>query len=535
MGFHRKLGGFITYRSPRAIGLICLIGVFFCLTTRAFPQRVSQKYQKWLFETVRYIITPQEREAFLKLSADEERDVFINEFWRKRDPTPRTKENEFQKEYMKRVEFANKYFSTPLRAGRDTDRGMIYILFGTPAEIGQNPSGEGGYPTEIWIYGEEVPNKVSRSFEIRFVDFNNQGNYILATNLKELNRALADFEIPGMLVKNPGLMVEHFKSIYSLETLAYPPWVPLIDALYLDGVSRLEDPVSIQKFVRLEPLPDTAYGGRLYPTSASRLPSFLIETDFFRALGNRVRMPITICLPLGDLLHAREEDEKEALIEIIASLRRRGSLQTIRAGNRISFSLEADILDKLHQEGVTFQLCFMPLPATYLLELFINDKLSGRWYTYREELNIPHYRDDKLDISSLILSNRAKILPRSMVPISRTLLPYLFENIKIIPNVRRSFHTQGKLSLFYYIYNLSLEPNTGNNRLAIEYTFYKESRIYKRIPARYPPPTPQPTKSILTTFKLDGFSPGIYTLRLRATDLISGQSAGKSISLELKE
>ena len=482
---------------------------------------------------MRYVITPEEREAFLRLPTDGERERFIKEFWRKRDPNPRTKENEFQKEYLKRVEFVNEYFSTSLRAGMDTDRGMIYIIFGCPAEIEQNPSGEEGYPSEIWIYREEVPDRAPRSFEIRFVDLYNEGNYVLATNLKELNRVLADFKLPGLLVKNPWVLVEHFKSIYSLETLAYPPWFPLLDALYLEGVSHLQDPASIQEFVRLEPLPEMDYRRTLYPSSFS-LPPSIIETNFFRALGKRVRMPITICLPLEELLHTRGEDKKEALIEVIASLKRKGSPQTIRAANRISLSLGDEILDKLHLEEVTFQLCFMPLPATYLLELFINDKLSDKWYTYQEELTVPHYRDGQLDISSLILSNRVQILPPSMVPISRTLLPYLFENIKIVPNVRRIFRRQDKLSLFYYIYNLSLNPSTGKNQLAIEYSFYKENRVYKRIPARYPTQTPQPNRAILHTFQLDGFSPGSYSLRLRATDLVSRQRARKSISFELR-
>jgi len=534
MRSHRNFRGFIANKSLRTIGLICLIGVFIAFTAKTTPQKLSKKYQKWVYEMVRYIITPEERESFLRLPTDEQREQFIKEFWRKRDPNRRTKENEFQKEYLKRVEFANKYFSTSLRAGMDTDRGMIYILFGTPAEIEQNPSGEGGHPTEIWIYREEVHNKMLRSFEIRFIDLQTMGDYILATDLKELNKALVDFENPRILVKNPGLLLESFKSIYSLETLAYPPWVPLIDALYLEGVSSLEDPVSIQEFAHLESLPETYYGQRFYIPSSLPLSSSIIKADFFRSLRNRVRMPITICLPLEELLHKKGESRKEALIEVIASLRRNGSPQTIMAANRISLSLGPEVLDKLNQDRVNFQLCFLPLPASYMLELFIKDKLSDKWYTYREELIVPHFHDSKLDISSLVLSNQVQILPPSMVPISRTFLPYLFENIKIVPNLRRIFSPQGKLSLFYYIYNLSLETGTGKNNLAIEYSFYKDNRLYKRIPARYPPPTPQPTRVILNTFKLNGFSPGSYTLRLRATDLVSNQRISRIISFELR-
>ncbi len=526
--------GILIYRKTQTKGLIYLVIIFFIFSAIGFPQKLSEKYQKWLHGTVRYIITSEEREAFLKLPTDDQRERFIDNFWRKRDPDPRTRVNEFQKEYIDRVEFVNKYFSTSLRPGMDTDRGMIYILFGCPSEIEQIPSGEGGYPTEIWIYKEEESREATRTFEIRFVDAYHTGSYFLATNIKELSRDSAGLKFTGLLVDNPGPLVEHFKSIYTLETLAYPPWVPLIDALYLDGDISLQDPTAIQEFVRLKPLSEADYRRSLHPSSALPLSSSTIETGFFRTIGNHVRVPITINLPLEELLHERGESKKEALFDVVASLTRKGSTQTLMAANRISISLGNETYNKVSRDKTTFQLCFMPLPATYLLELYIIDTLSASWYNYQEELTVPHYNNDKLDISSLILSNRVQILPSSMVPISRTLLPYLFENIKIVPNVRRNFSPEDKLSLFYYIYNLSLDPSTGKNSLAIEYVFYKGTRVYTRVATRYPPPTPLPTKAILTTFKLDGFTPGNYTLRIRAIDLVSRQRTSQNISFVLR-
>jgi len=41
-----------------------------------------------LDEDVRWIITDEERSAFMQLSNDEERDQFIEAFWQRRDPTP---------------------------------------------------------------------------------------------------------------------------------------------------------------------------------------------------------------------------------------------------------------------------------------------------------------------------------------------------------------------------------------------------------------------------------------------------------------
>ncbi len=43
-------------------------------------QELSETYKKWLDEEVPYIITDQEKKAFLSLSNDEERDAFIEAF-----------------------------------------------------------------------------------------------------------------------------------------------------------------------------------------------------------------------------------------------------------------------------------------------------------------------------------------------------------------------------------------------------------------------------------------------------------------------
>jgi hypothetical protein len=49
----------------------------------------------WLEQDATYIITPGERQAFLKLGTNEERDQFIETFWRNRNPDPDSPENSF--------------------------------------------------------------------------------------------------------------------------------------------------------------------------------------------------------------------------------------------------------------------------------------------------------------------------------------------------------------------------------------------------------------------------------------------------------
>src|SRR5437764_1255218 len=71
--------------------------------TRNVKPELNKAYKDWLEKDVAYIITDEERKAFKKLQTDDERERFIEEFWRRRDPDPDTDENEYREEYYERI------------------------------------------------------------------------------------------------------------------------------------------------------------------------------------------------------------------------------------------------------------------------------------------------------------------------------------------------------------------------------------------------------------------------------------------------
>ena len=98
---------------------------------RNVKPELKKAYKDWLDKDVTYIITDEERKAFKKLATDDEREHFIEEFWRRRDPDPDTDENEFKEEYYERIAYANENFASGI-PGWKTDRGRIWIMYGKP-------------------------------------------------------------------------------------------------------------------------------------------------------------------------------------------------------------------------------------------------------------------------------------------------------------------------------------------------------------------------------------------------------------------
>jgi GWxTD domain-containing protein len=147
-------------------------------------QKISEKdlpaqYQEWL-KLVAYIIQPVERDVFMKLTSDRDRDIFIEMFWKQRDPTPGTPENEYKEEMVKRFQYVNRQFGrSSVREGWRTDMGRIYMILGPPASIERFESSSFLVPCQAWTYYGNPDKDLPNLFVILFFQKGGVGDYKL--------------------------------------------------------------------------------------------------------------------------------------------------------------------------------------------------------------------------------------------------------------------------------------------------------------------------------------------------------------------
>lgn len=96
--------------------------------------RLPKAAKLWLLEDVKDIISPEERCAFLKLSTNGDRDGFIEQFWSRRSPDPKSLTNAFKLEHYERIAIADQKFGARV-PGLETDRGRVYVTLGAPDSI----------------------------------------------------------------------------------------------------------------------------------------------------------------------------------------------------------------------------------------------------------------------------------------------------------------------------------------------------------------------------------------------------------------
>jgi GWxTD domain-containing protein len=153
--------------------------------------KLPESYKKWLEEEVVYIIAPMEREVFLKLQTDRERDLFIEAFWKQRDPTPGNAENEFKTEHFRRVAHANRYLGRDApRPGWKTDRGRMYIILGEARDIQRFEGKSSTYDAEVWFYQGKTDMGLPAGFNLVFFKEGGHGEFKLYSPVGDGPQAL---------------------------------------------------------------------------------------------------------------------------------------------------------------------------------------------------------------------------------------------------------------------------------------------------------------------------------------------------------
>jgi GWxTD domain-containing protein len=160
----------------KGLGLLLLsLSLLYACSSAQLEKSLNAEEKEFL-SYVRYIITREERKAFLRLPPSE-RKTFIEEFWKRKDPDSETEKNEYKDEFFKRIEEAKHLFGGT--SGWLQDRGRIYVLFGPPHQREVYPRGIGFYdpPSEVWYYG---------FYRLIFIDYGWNGNYQLEPQSAQL-------------------------------------------------------------------------------------------------------------------------------------------------------------------------------------------------------------------------------------------------------------------------------------------------------------------------------------------------------------
>jgi GWxTD domain-containing protein len=499
-------------------------------------KELDTPYKQWLNEDVIYIISPEERQAFLQLATNEEREQFIEQFWLRRSSNPDLPDNDFKEEHYRRIAYTNEHFASGI-PGWKTDRGRMYIMWGPADEVESHPSGgtydrpmeEGGgstttYPWETWRY--RYMEGIGENVIWEFVDPSGSGEYHLTMDPSEKDALL---HVPGAglsLLESMGMASKTDRFTRSDGTN-----LPTT----LGGT-----PSSMDEFNRLEQYskafkPPAVKYKDLEAIVTARIVRdqvhFVYRTDYLKVTNDTVLVPVTVQIPNNQLSFDNKDGVHSATMNIFG----RVSTLTGRVVQTFEDPVSRDFPESLFQRSLKQQSIYqkaVPLrPGLYRLDIVIKDVKSGNVGVINTRLQVPRYDDETLEASSLILADQLEHVPAKQIGTGQ----FVLGSSKVRPKLDGEFPSNEKLGIYMQVYNLKPDDKTHKSNATFMYTVKKGNEQVMQFKE-----TSQEMKqtgeqvTIERLLPLATLSPGKYSLEVVATDTLSNKTVSKTAEFTVK-
>ena len=502
---------------------------------KKLSRELASQGDDWLGNIVPDIITEQERHAFLELGTEEEREEFKEIFWRNRNPDPESPINPVREEHYRRLAYADEHFASGI-PGRKTDRGHIYIIWGPPDEIESHPTGgtyerspeQGGgsstaYAWELWRYRHL--EGIGENIEIEFVDPSGSGEYHITRDPCEKD---ALTHVPGAGPSLSEIMGSSSKAGRFTNTNGTTCPMPI------GGTTASMNQFDIlDRYFRVQRPPERFKG-------LSELVTIQVvhndihmdyRADFLRVTSNTVLVPITVQVPNRELSFQTKQGVHSAVLNLYGRITTPGGVVVQTFEDLIS----RDFPESLFQSSLNLSSIYqksVPLRSgLYRLDLVIKDTLSGNLGVFNTALRVPHFEDDKLDASSLILADQIETVPSTQTGTGQ----FVLNSYKVRPRLSREFFSTDKLGIFLQLYNLRLDETSHKTNVSVVYRITKDQQeIWRAVETADHLHQGGEQLTIERLIPVASLVSGRYTIEVTAIDLLTNDTVIRTADFFVK-
>jgi GWxTD domain-containing protein len=463
----------------RAIVLLAAI-LFACsgIGLAQKKQKLEKNYRDWLERDVAYIITKDERDAFLKLTTDEAREKFIETFWEIRNPSPGSPANTYKDEIYQRIAFADARFGIGSGVeGWRTDRGRTHITLGPPQQKQVLRNSANLYPIEIWFYGG-ANSALPPFFYVMFYQRDGGGDYRfyspytdgpdkLVTGVEAINSRLTALR----LIRNSaGPEVTRI-------SLSLLPDEPVDETT---GIVSLQSDILLNSIKNLANLPTNRDDilrrrtNREAVTSRLVLEGHNLDIITFPARDSRGLTRLDYALRLHSPSDLSMAEEKDGRYSYSVEVR----VRVFSAENKLIFTQQKTLADSMTKKRLDIikDKVFgyegtLPLPpGKYHLEFQFTDwSKKAAFHTVRE-ISIPSPEKDSLVVPSVLPFLSAE----NADPGLADLMPFTVGGVQFtpMPNSAPTLAPGTNLQVVYQIWTPAMDPRENlGKKLNVEYAF----------------------------------------------------------------
>lgn len=356
--------------------------------------RLESHYQDWLNQ-VAAIASGEEIAAFLELQTVRDRDLFIQLFWRQRDPTPGTEANEYRSEIEKRFRHVNQFFGRGTsRPGWMTDMGRIYMILGEANSTESFDNVPEVYPAQVWYYYGEQKLGLPTYFSITFYKPFGTGEWKLLDKAAEGPAAL--------LVNNDRYASADYGQIYQLlqkraPTLASPAF-SMVAGQPFDGYAPSLRNAQVMANIYRSPSRSV---NPAYATNFLKYKSYVSVDASTRFIENAHTLAvikddlwgynfITFSVKPKKLsLDFTPQENRYTLVFDLTATLKQSDKEIFSLRRHYELAVEPAQMDIIRSGGVVIHESFPAVPGDYRLTVFMQNSLSKEFCIFEAPVSIP--------------------------------------------------------------------------------------------------------------------------------------------------
>jgi GWxTD domain-containing protein len=469
--------------------------------------KLPESYKKWLDEEVVYIIAPMERDVFLKLQTDRERDMFIEAFWKQRDPTPGSPENEFKTEHFRRIAYADRYLGRDApRPGWKTDRGRIYIILGEARDIQRFEGKSSTYDAEVWFYQGKTDMGLPAGFNLVFFKEGGQGEYKLYSPVGDGPQALLagyfggpDYERayeklrevePNLAAVSLSLVPGEGGELYGRPSMSSDLLIQRVESAAVRNVEAKY----AQKFLQYKDLVEVEYTAN-YLDSDSLIKVFRDPSGLYF---------VHYAVEPRRLSVNQYESKYYTTLKVNGRVTTADGRLVHQFDKTVSLDLTAEQMSEANRAPFDFQDLFPLLGGDYSLSVLIKNEASKEFTSVEQALRIPQ-GGTAVQMTQPLLGYRVSRLE----PAERRMKAFRVGPFQVYCQPNRVFTKKETLAVLFQLNDLADEVGAGGE---IRIEFLKDGQPFRDI-RRKPSDYPE-LPNVLEEVSLADFPPAHYTVRV---------------------
>ncbi|MEE9500701.1 MAG: GWxTD domain-containing protein [Candidatus Aminicenantaceae bacterium] len=472
--------------------------------TKIKPEELPPIFKKWLEEEVVYIISSKEKDVFLQLETDRERKIFIDAFWRIRDPNPSTPENEFKTEHYSRIAYANKMFGRDTPAiGWRTEMGRIYIILGEPNSIEKYENETEVRPTIIWFYQGKIELGLPNSFNVVFFR----------------QEEFSDWEIYSPIVHGPYKLLRFFsndrinieaayKQLYQFNPSVAKVSMSLIphDQTSLTSPSMASD-ILISRIFETPKKVEDEYAEKLLKykdiIEVEYTANYIGNDSFVQTIQDEQGMFFVHYLIEPKRLSLElYEGSYHTTLEISGQVTDLEGKTIFQFDKSLPLQFNRNQFDQIKSKLFSYQNAFPLVEGTYKFLLLMKNKVSREFTSFEKQLLIPSTA--KFQMSPLLLAHSKK-----QSPYVGQIKPFKVQDQQVYISPKKDFSKEENLHVYFELYGVPEGIRTDGK---VKVTISKSDEVIQE-QVREGTQWPQYDK-FLISFPLTDMSPANYGIRV---------------------